>query len=65
MADAPPDDATMAIVDLIDGRSVREVAVSWPLHPELDSRRPPTALRRALVSRDGFRVLQLCYAATK
>ena len=33
---APPGDTTVAVVDLLDGRSVHDVAVSWPLHPELE-----------------------------
>ena len=62
---APPNDLTMAIVDLIDGHSVHDVSVSWPLHPELDL--APTGngpFAGHLVSRDGVPVLQLCYAAT-
>jgi Heparinase II/III-like protein/Heparinase II/III N-terminus len=58
---APPGDATVVVVDLLDGQSVHDVAVSWPLHPELDSM--PTHGGH-LVSRDGLPVLQLCYAAT-
>jgi len=55
----------MAVVDLIDGHSVHDVRVSWPLHPELDL--APTGngpFAGHLVSRDGVAVLQLCYAAT-
>ena len=33
---ASPNDLTMAVVDLIDGHSMHDVSVSWPLHPELD-----------------------------
>jgi hypothetical protein len=58
---APPDDETVVLVDLLDGGSVHDVAVSWPLHPELDS--TPTD-EGHLVTRDGIPVLQLCYAAT-
>jgi hypothetical protein len=58
---APPDDETVVLVDLLDGGSVHDVAVSWPLHPELDS--TPTH-EGHLVTRDGIPVLQLCYAAT-
>ena len=60
-----PNDLTMAVVDLIDGHSVHDVRVSWPLHPELDL--APTGngpFAGHLVSRDGVPVLQLCYAAT-
>ena len=58
---APRDDATIAVVDLLDGRSVHHVAVSWPLHPDLEA--SPTGDGH-LVTRDGSPVLQLCYAAT-
>jgi len=62
---SPPNDLTMAVVDLIDGHSMHDVRVSWPLHPELDV--APTGngpFAGHLVSRDGVPVLQLCYAAT-
>jgi hypothetical protein len=58
---AQPGDATVAVVDLIDGRSEHDVAVSWPLHPELDS--TPT-VDGQIVTRDGLLVLELYYAAT-
>jgi hypothetical protein len=58
---APPGDATVVVVDLLDGSSVHDVAVSWPLHPELDW--IPTHDGH-LVSRNDLPVLQLCYAAT-
>lgn len=58
---APPGDATVAVVDLLDGRQVHDVAVSWPLHPELDV--TPVAYGH-MVIRDGLPVLQLCYAGT-
>jgi uncharacterized heparinase superfamily protein len=58
---APPGDATVAVIDLLDGRSVHDIALSWPLHPELDAK--PTRDGQ-LVTRDGLPVLQLCYAAT-
>ena len=58
---APPGDATVAVVDLLDGRSLHDLAVSWPLHPEL--RATPTCDGH-LVSCDGLPVLQLSYAAT-
>jgi len=58
---APPSDETVVVVDVIDGLSVHDVVVSWPLHPELDA--IPTRDGH-LVSRDGAPVLQLCYAAT-
>jgi hypothetical protein len=51
----------VAVVDLLDGRSVHDVAVSWPLHPELEV--TPNS-NGHLVIRDGLPVLQLCYAAT-
>ena len=43
---APPDDATVVVVDLLDGQSVHDVAVSWPLHPELDADADRTVHRR-------------------
>jgi hypothetical protein len=59
---APPGDATVVVVDLLDGASVHDVAVSWPLHPELDW--IPTRDGH-LIDRGGDSpVLQLCYAAT-
>ena len=58
---APPGDATVVVVDLLDGLSVHDIAMSWPLHPDLDW--IPTQDGH-LVSRDGLPVLQLCYAAT-
>lgn len=58
---APPGDPTIVVVDLLDGSSVHDVSVSWPLHPELDW--IPTADGH-LVDRGDGPVLQLCYAAT-
>ncbi len=58
---APPGDATMVVVDLLDGSSEHDVAVSWPLHPELDW--IPTSDGH-LIDRGDNPVLQLCYAAT-
>ena len=58
---APPGDATVAVIDLLDGRSVHDVEVSWPLHPELDV--TPNS-HGHMVIRDGSPVMQLCYAAT-
>jgi glycosyltransferase involved in cell wall biosynthesis len=58
---APPGDATVAIVDWLDGRSTHDVAVSWPLHPELDVM---PMCHGHMAVRDGLPVLQLCYAAT-
>ena len=58
---APPDSRTVVVVDLIDGLSVHDVAVSWPLAPDLAVL--PTRDGH-LVSRDDRAVLQLCYAAT-
>lgn len=58
---APPGDATVAVVDLLDGRSVHDIEVSWPLHPELDA--TPNC-HGHIVIRDNLPVLQLCYAAT-
>lgn len=58
---APPGDPTIAVVDLLDGGSVHDVTVSWPLHPELDW--IPTHDGH-LVDREDIPVLQLCYAAT-
>src|SRR5262249_21366163 len=53
---APPGHATVAVVDMVDGQSLHDVAVSWPLHPELDVRVADDGHR---VSRDGLPVLQL------
>ena len=58
---APPGAATVAVVDLLDGRSAHDVSVSWPLHPHLDA--TPTRDGH-VVSLDGSTVLQMCYAAT-
>lgn len=58
---AAPGEATVVVVDLLDGAEVHDIALSWPLHPDLD--RIPTQSGH-LVSRDGRPVLQLCYAAT-
>jgi hypothetical protein len=58
---APPDDPTVAVVDLLEGAAVHDVTVSWPLHPELDW--IPTRDGH-LVDRDDLAVLQLSYAAT-
>ena len=58
---APHGLATVVVVDLIDGRAEHDVAVSWPLHPELDV--TPTGDGH-LVTRDDEPVLQLSHAAT-
>jgi hypothetical protein len=58
---APHGLATVVVVDLIDGRAEHDVAVSWPLHPQLDV--TPTGDGH-LVTRDDEPVLQLCHAAT-
>jgi hypothetical protein len=58
---AAPGDATIAVVDLVDGRSSHDVVVSWPLHPELDSTPTPQG---HVVTREGVPVMELCYAAT-
>lgn len=58
---APPGEATVVVVDLLDGKRTHDIAVSWPLHPALDWL--PTQDGH-MVSRDGVPVLQLCYAAT-
>lgn len=58
---ATPGDRTLIVVDLIDGRSEHTVAVSWPLHPDLDSTPGPDG---QLVTRDGLPVMEFCYAAT-
>ncbi|MGU3499860.1 alginate lyase family protein [Mycobacterium sp. C31M] len=58
---APPGDATAVVVDLVDGRSDHGVAVSWPLHPALESTATPDG---HAVSLDCRPVLELCYAAT-
>ncbi|WP_090354275.1 heparinase II/III family protein [Mycolicibacterium fluoranthenivorans] len=58
---APPDTATVVVVDLIDGRAAHDIAVSWPLHPDLHS--TPTSEGQR-ITRDRLPVLELCYAAT-
>ncbi|RZT25352.1 heparinase II/III-like protein [Mycobacterium sp. BK558] len=58
---APPGDPSVVVVDLVDGQSEHDVAVSWPLHPDLDL--TPTC-HGHLVTRDGLPVVELCYAAT-
>lgn len=58
---APPGDATVVVVDLLSGQSAHDVAVSWPLHPDLES----TATADGhLVSRGGLPVMTISYAAT-
>ena len=66
---APPGDPTMAVVDLLDGETLHDVWVSWPLHPELDMTPTGNGLLAGptaghLVSRNHVPVLQLCYAGT-
>jgi hypothetical protein len=58
---APPNDGTAAVIDLIDGQSMHDVRVSWPLHPDLGVM--PTRDGH-LISRDDLPVLQLSYAGT-
>ncbi|WP_245909132.1 heparinase II/III family protein [Mycobacterium neglectum] len=58
---APPGDATVAVVDLIDGQSTHDVTVSWPLSPDLTA--TPTDVGHR-ISRDGEAVLEIRYAAT-
>ncbi|WP_082943695.1 alginate lyase family protein [Mycobacterium sp. 1274761.0] len=58
---ATPGDATVVVIDLIDGRSEHDIVVSWPLAPDLDV--TPTQ-EGHLVDRDGSPVLQISYAAT-
>lgn len=58
---APAEDSAVIVVDLICGRSDHDVAVSWPLHPDLVSTPTRTGQR---ITRDGTPVLELCYAAT-
>ena len=58
---APPDQDTVAVVDLLDGCSAHDVAVSWPLHPALDME--PTE-HGHLAKSGGTPVLRLSYAAT-
>lgn len=58
---APPGDATALVVDLLDGRATHDLAVSWPLHPEMDLM---STVDGHLVSGRDLPVLQLSYAAT-
>ncbi len=58
---AAPGEDTVAVVDLLDGVAMHDIALSWPLHPELDWTFTQDG---HLVTRDGLAVLQLCYAAT-
>lgn len=58
---APPGEATVAVVDLLDGAAAHDLVLSWPLHPELDWTFTQDG---HLITRDGIAVLQLCYAAT-
>jgi uncharacterized heparinase superfamily protein len=58
---APHGMPTVLVLDLIDGKAEHDVAVSWPLHPDLDV--TPTGDGH-LVTRADEPVLQLCYAAT-
>ncbi len=58
---APPGDTTVVVVDLLNAKRAHDIAVSWPLHPQLDWL--PTQDGH-MISRDGVPVLQVCYAAT-
>jgi hypothetical protein len=58
---AEPGSPTVVVVDLVDGRSEHEVAVAWPLHPDLESTPTDHGQR---ITRDGGVVMELCYAAT-
>ncbi len=58
---AEPGQQTVVVVDLLNGRSVHDVAVSWPLPPDLEVVRSDAG---HIASRDGVPVLQLCYAAS-
>ncbi len=58
---APPGQAAVVVVDLLDGSLSHDVTVSWPLHPDLDVIRSSDG---HVATRDGAMVLQLCYAAT-
>ncbi|WP_260755499.1 alginate lyase family protein [Mycobacterium sp. SMC-8] len=58
---APPGELTVAVVDLLDGRSEHDIAVAWPLHPDCEV--APTTCGH-LVTREGAAVLSLHYAAT-
>jgi hypothetical protein len=58
---APPDDSTIAVVDLIQADAEHEAMLSWPLHPDLDV----TADGEGhTATRDGVPALRLSYAAT-
>lgn len=58
---AGPTAPTVIVVDLLEGAAVHDVALSWPLHPELDWIPTPDG---HLVDRDDTPALQLCHAAT-
>lgn len=58
---SPPQDTTVAIVDFLDGRTEHDVAVSWPLHPDLAA--APNG-NGHLVTHEGDLVLEIRYAAT-
>lgn len=58
---APPDSATLLVVDLLHGEGTHRIRGSWPLHPSLDATPEPAGHR---VTRAGSPVLRLCYAAS-
>jgi hypothetical protein len=58
---APPDDPTIVVVDVLDGRDAHDIAVSWPLHPSLDV--TPT-LHGFEVTRENNQVMEIACAAT-
>jgi len=58
---APPADDTIAVVDLIDSRTAHDIAVSWPLAPDLEVIASRHGHRAA---RDGDTALEISYAAS-
>ncbi|PVZ07993.1 heparinase II/III family protein [Actinomycetospora cinnamomea] len=59
---APPDEATVLVVDLLEGRGQHRVRTSWPLHPGL--RAAPDEDGHLATDGTGAPVLGLTHAAT-
>ncbi|MGS0685634.1 alginate lyase family protein [Nakamurella sp. GG22] len=58
---APPEQATVLVVDLLTGAGEHDATVSWPLAPKL---RPSQSARGFRVEQTNGPGLQVCYAAT-
>lgn len=59
---APPERASVLVVDLVEGDGEHRVRTAWPLHPDLELR---STGNLHLASRGGAPVLQITTAATR